>query len=105
MVEQVYHLVEVFNKVGYHLIQIPSYRVQSVVAEKIGSRNSFLHQIRIIMSSKEKYEDLLDKLKNVLSELKTIYNPDLDFPVSQLEHAVDELGRIPKDDKYWEDFD
>lgn len=56
-------------------------------------------------SSKEIFEDAIDKIQDGLNDLEGLHGIDLEHLKNQLVHVLGELNLVPKDDSYWSDFD
>ena len=60
---------------------------------------------KIMMTNKEKFDEALLSLDRSMMFLEAIYNPEITALVEHLQHVVNELKKIPRDEMYWSDFE
>lgn len=53
----------------------------------------------------EQFEEKVEELAEIVRSLMALGNSDLDFPLSQIDQAIGDLQKIPKDSAYWEDYE
>lgn len=56
-------------------------------------------------SNRKKFVEALEQIQSAIRDLKEIYNPEIDWPVEQIETAAAALDWIPKDEPYWDDYE
>lgn len=57
------------------------------------------------ISNAEIFEEKIEELKELVRSLKALGNSDLDFPLDNIDQAIGDLMKIPKDQAYWSDYE